>query len=107
MNYADPTGMWRWWLTGSRYHLLIEIWYEDIPFLDPNKQIEYPIPDTPYRHPDMFNSTAYDWTKTSKISSDQEGGFLVSRLLAQPMWCPGGKQRKQRVDSFWSDWEVL
>ena len=56
VNYADPTGMWWWWMSSSRYHWLTELWYSNVSFLDPDKQIEYPIPGTPFRHPDMFNS---------------------------------------------------
>ncbi|MBN1659335.1 MAG: RHS repeat-associated core domain-containing protein, partial [Anaerolineae bacterium] len=44
VGYVDPTGLWRWWLTSSRYHLLIEHWYEQLVFLNPDKQLEYPIP---------------------------------------------------------------
>jgi hypothetical protein len=51
--------MWRWWGTGSLYHLLIENYYEVSP-LNPMKQLEFPIPLTPRRHPDMFNSLTGD-----------------------------------------------
>jgi hypothetical protein len=58
-NYIDPQGRWRWWLTPSIYHFLIEQYYEGVP-INPTKQLEYPIPYTPFRHPDMFNSMLGD-----------------------------------------------
>jgi len=59
VNYTDPLGYWRWWLTGSRYHFLIEQFYEGFP-TNSSKQLEYPIPGTPFRHADMFNSVTGD-----------------------------------------------
>ena len=59
VNYVDPTGLWRWYWTGSVYHYEIEKYYEGSPF-NPAKQLEYPIPGTPHRHADMFNSITGD-----------------------------------------------
>jgi RHS repeat-associated protein len=59
INYVDPAGYWRWYLTSSPYHFLIEQYYEGLP-TNPLKQLEFPIPGTPYRHPDMFNSLLGD-----------------------------------------------
>lgn len=55
----DPTGYWRWWLSGNIYHTMIEPWYEG-SLTNPSKQLEIPIPLTPFRHPDMFNSILGD-----------------------------------------------
>jgi hypothetical protein len=59
VNYSDPTGLWRWWSSSSLYHIIIEQYYEGFP-TNPTKQLEFPIPGTPFRHPDMFNSVLGD-----------------------------------------------
>ena len=60
MNFVDPSGLWRWWLPSDfLYHLPIEDHYKQI-ILNPSKQLEFPIPGTGFRHPDMFNSMTGD-----------------------------------------------
>jgi RHS repeat-associated protein len=60
-NYTDPAGLWRWWATPSLYHEMVENYYEGTwGFFNPFKQLEYPIPGTPFRHADMFNSALGD-----------------------------------------------
>ncbi len=57
INYSDPNGYWRWWTSNSLFHMPIEDYYEQgFGILNPNKQLEYPVPGTPFRHVDMFNS---------------------------------------------------
>ncbi|MBC7228079.1 MAG: hypothetical protein H5T61_12765 [Thermoflexales bacterium] len=36
VNFADSTGMWRWWLTGSIYHLLIEQYMRVCQLIQPS-----------------------------------------------------------------------
>jgi RHS repeat-associated protein len=55
INYSDPSGRMRWRLGEPIYHMPIEDYYEQY-FFNPTKQLEYSIPGTPFRHPDMFNS---------------------------------------------------
>ena len=86
INYTDPSGRWRWWLSSSMYHLIIETYYEGLP-VNPLKQLEYPIPGTPFRHPDMFNSALGDvyeiepWYLQSTALS-QATGYVNDLLFA-------------------------
>lgn len=61
VSFVDRNGLWRWALTSSIYHMLVENHYEGTPggLLKPNKQLEYRIPGT-RRRPDMFNSLTGD-----------------------------------------------
>jgi RHS repeat-associated protein/uncharacterized repeat protein (TIGR01451 family) len=81
VNYADPTGMWRWALSSSRYHTLVELWYERPPFLDPIRQIEYRIPNPPFGRPDMFNSLTGDVYEIEPWYKYTEGVAQVLRYM--------------------------
>jgi hypothetical protein len=65
--YVDPSGYWRWWLSDSKYHMRIEDYYESMFGFNPDKQLEYPIPGTPHRHLDMFNSLIGDIYEMSQF----------------------------------------
>ncbi len=60
-NYVDPTGMWRWALSLSEFHNLIEDYYEGMGGFNAMKQLEYSIPGTGRKNTwgrvDMFNSS--------------------------------------------------
>jgi len=75
INYIDPSGLWRWGITPSIYHSIIENYYEGLP-TNPNKQLEFYIPGTPRHHPDMFNSLLGDVYEI-------EPWFLESNALPQ------------------------
>lgn len=77
INFVDPTGMWRWWLAEPMYHTPIENYYESMYGLNPSKQLEYPIPGTPFRHPDMFNSLTGDVYEIEPIFLVTSGGIQV------------------------------
>ena len=61
-NYVDPMGLWRWGLSSSIFHDLIENQYEGtaLGLANPIKQLEYRIPSTTPKNTwhkiDMFNS---------------------------------------------------
>jgi RHS repeat-associated protein len=77
VNYIDPTGLWRWWMPSDKiYHLPIENYYMGADIA--NRQLEYPIPLTPFRHPDMFNSSTGDVYEIEPI-------YLVPGGVAQVM----------------------
>jgi RHS repeat-associated protein len=80
-NYTDPTGMWRWWLTPSTYHFLIENYYETFP-LNSMRQLEYPIPLTPWRHADMFNSATGDVYEIEPWFAKHQGAAQVVGYVA-------------------------
>jgi RHS repeat-associated protein len=64
INQIDPTGLWYWRVPGggvSPGHAFVEVAYElrgniNVPGFNPNRQIEYTIPRSGRRRPDMFNS---------------------------------------------------
>lgn len=62
VNFIDPTGMWRWGLPSSLYHILVENHYEGtaMGYYNPMKQLEYRIPGiggkNKWHRVDMFNS---------------------------------------------------
>lgn len=86
INFIDPTGKWRWWLTPSIYHFIVEQYYENFP-TNQLKQLEFPIPGTPFRHADMFNSALGDvyeiepWFSRS-IALPQVRGYVADLLTA-------------------------
>jgi RHS repeat-associated protein len=86
VNFIDPSGLWRWRLPGNIYHLFIEQYYEGVP-TNPTKQLEFPIPGTPFRHPDMFNSVLGDvyeiepWYLQS-MGSIQVNGYVTDLQVA-------------------------
>jgi RHS repeat-associated protein len=79
-NYSDPAGMYRWGVTFDipPYHFLIENWYEQLPLVNPNKQIEYHIPNTGGRHADMFNSVTGDVYEIEPWNNFAEGARQVT-----------------------------
>jgi hypothetical protein len=55
-NFTDPRGLWRWALTSSIYHFLIENYYEGtFGLANPFRQLEYRIPVSGTRV-DMFDT---------------------------------------------------
>jgi RHS repeat-associated protein len=58
ISYTDPSGYWRWMYSSSGYHNIIESYYQGLQFS--TKQLEFPIPGTPFRRADMFNSVSGD-----------------------------------------------
>jgi RHS repeat-associated protein len=79
-NHSDPAGMYRWGVTFDipPYHFLIENWYEQLPLVNPNKQIEYHIPNTGGRHADMFNSVTGDVYEIEPWDKFKDGALQVT-----------------------------
>jgi RHS repeat-associated protein len=75
VRYVDPTGLWRWALTGSTYHFLIENYYQGNIF-NPNKQLEYWIRSA-HRRVDMFNSLTGDVYEIEPTGKQAEGASQV------------------------------
>ena len=88
VTYVDPTGMWRWWAGPRPYHFLVENYYEGSP-LNPSKQLEYPIPGTPHRHPDMFNSVTGDVYEIEPWFSQSTGAAQVTEYVVDLLAAAG------------------
>jgi hypothetical protein len=80
--------MWRWWATSSIYHTLIEAHYEVSP-LNESVQLEYPIPGTPFRHPDMFNAMTGDVYEIESCLSRATGVAQVEGYVADLLAAAG------------------
>jgi hypothetical protein len=74
--------MWRWWLAEPMYHMPIEDYYEAMFGLNPGIQLEYKIPGTPFRHPDMFNSVSGDVYEIEPIFLKLVGATQVQGYVA-------------------------
>jgi RHS repeat-associated protein len=82
-TYVDPGGTWRWYSTFWIYHLLIEAHYEGTLLgLNPFRQLEYPIPGTPHRHADMFDSVTGDVYEIEPAGGFSEGVRQVKGYVA-------------------------
>ena len=101
INFTDPSGLWRWWPAITEdpdipvlftYHWEVENHYEGTLFgaVNPAKQLEYIIPGTPRRRPDMFNSMTGDlyevepWflANSPRHGAVQAAGYVTDLLAA-------------------------
>ena len=64
------------------YHMPIEDYYEAMYGFNPSKQLEYPVPGTPFRHPDMFNSLTGDVYEIEPILLIASGAIQVQGYVA-------------------------
>jgi RHS repeat-associated protein len=103
-SYVDPTGKWLWYPPPEPYHFLIEAYYEgSLFFINPIRHLEYPIPGTPRRHPDMFDSVTGAVYEIEPCYSRSEGlgqvkDYVADLLRAKAMGALKGRHLLGRYD---------